>query len=84
VTGRKDETTAEAGVVKRLVIVVLGGYLLLAIGNKVAEAAGIRRCGCADDCWCRRPVLSLFRWVFPWPHRSRHTADEKAGLEPAH
>jgi hypothetical protein len=26
------------------------------------------RCGCAADCWCQRPVLSTFRWVFPWRH----------------
>jgi hypothetical protein len=51
---------------KRLVGFLLGAYLLLAVGNKVAEAAGARRCHCADECWCRRPGLSLFRWVFPW------------------
>lgn len=60
---------------KRFVVVVLGGYLLLAVGNKVAEAAGAMRCGCADDCWCRRPGLSLFRWVFPWRHRIHHASE---------
>src|SRR5829696_4119078 len=26
------------------------------------------RCGCASACWFKRPVLSTFRWVFPWQH----------------
>ncbi|CAI9418142.1 hypothetical protein HIDPHFAB_03196 [Nocardioides sp. T2.26MG-1] len=68
---------------KRLVLIVLGGYLLVAVGNKVAEAAGMMTCGCADDCWCKRPGLSPFRWVFPWRHRGPHTAQEKATLEHA-
>lgn len=55
---------------KRVAALSLGVYLLLAVGNKVAEAAGARRCHCADECWCRRPGLSLFRWVFPW-HTNR-------------
>ena len=66
---------------KRLVLIALGGYLLVAVGNKVAEAAGMLTCGCADDCWCKRPGLNLFRWVFPWRHHG-HTAEEKAALEP--
>lgn len=59
---------------RRALLVALGAYLLLAVGNKVAEAAGAMRCHCADDCWCRRPGLSLFRWVFPW-HTSRQDSD---------
>ena len=60
-------------------LAVVGGYLLLALGNKAAEAAGAMRCGCADDCWCKRPGLNLFRWVFPWGHGSQHHAhDERA------
>lgn len=66
---------------RRAVVVLAGGYLLLAIGNKAAEAAGAIKCGCAEDCWCKRPGLSLFRWVFPWGHRSTHTAHGKALLE---
>jgi hypothetical protein len=68
--------------VKRIVLVTLGGYVLVAAGNRVAEHFGMRRCDCAQDCWCHRPGLSLFRWVFPWGHRAAHTADEKAGLDP--
>ena len=67
---------------RRSVTVLVAGYLLVAAGNRVAEHVGVMRCGCAADCWCRRPGLSLFRWVFPWGHRSAHTAEEKAGLDP--
>lgn len=66
---------------KRIVLVVLGAYVLVAATNRVAELFGLRACGCADDCWCHRPGLSLFRWVFPWGHRSANTADEKAELD---
>lgn len=62
---------------RRVLRLLAGGYLLLALGNKAAEAAGAIRCGCAEDCWCRRPGLNLFRWVFPWGHRITHTAHEK-------
>jgi hypothetical protein len=61
---------------------LLGAYLLVAAGNRVAEHFGAMTCGCADDCWCRRTGLGLFRWVFPWRHQPRHTAAEKAGLNP--
>lgn len=67
---------------KRVLVLVLGSYVLVAVSNKVAEAAGMMTCDCADDCWCKRPGLSLFRWVFPWGHRNAHTADEKAAFDP--
>lgn len=66
---------------KRTMLIVLGGYLLVAMGNKVAEAAGAMTCECADGCWCRRPGLSFFRWVFPWLHRGAHSADQKANFD---
>ena len=69
---------------KRFVLSVLAGYVLVAAGNKIAEAAGAMTCGCAEDCWCKRPGLSLFRWVFPWRHRSAHTGKQKAAFDPAH
>jgi hypothetical protein len=53
----------------RLLRWLIGGYVLIAVLNRVAEALGLRRCGCAPDCWCKRPVLSIFRWVFPYGHR---------------
>jgi hypothetical protein len=27
-------------------------------------------CDCDPDCWCRRPGLSVFRWVFPRYHHN--------------
>lgn len=65
---------------KRIVLVLGAGYLLAAAATRLAEHFGMRSCGCADDCWCHRPGRSLFRWVFPWGHRSAHTAEEKADL----
>jgi hypothetical protein len=49
----------------------LGLYLLFAVVGRFVEGMGGVRCGCAADCWCQRPVLSTFRWVFPWRHHSR-------------
>lgn len=69
---------------KRFAFSVLAGYVLIAAGNKIAEAAGAMTCGCAEDCWCRRPGLSLFRWVFPWGHHSTHSSQQKADLDVAH
>jgi len=56
--------------VKRILGALVSAYLLLALATRVAEGLGARKCGCAQDCWCRRPLLSAFRWVLPWPHRS--------------
>ena len=66
---------------KRIVLVVLGAYLLIAVANKAAEATGAMTCGCADGCWCKRPGLNVFRWVFPWGHRGVHTAHDEAELD---
>lgn len=57
-------------VIRKLALVVAGGYLLFAVIGRFVEAMGAVRCGCAADCWCHRPVLSTFRWVFPWGHRA--------------
>ena len=54
---------------RTIVLGVVGLYLFVAIANRAAEAAGMRRCDCADTCWCKRPGLSIFRWVTP---RNRH------------
>jgi hypothetical protein len=68
--------------VKRAVLMLVGAYVLVAVGNRVAEHFGAMRCDCAEDCWCRRPGLNLFRWVFPWRHHPCHTGHEKAELDP--
>lgn len=54
---------------RRLLATLLGLYLTAAIVGRLLEAVGATRCGCADDCWCKKAGLSTFRWVFPWRHR---------------
>ena len=59
------------------------GFLLLALASRVADALQIGgprlRCGCAEACWCKQPVLTLFRWVTPgrWHLIDGMTAEEK-------
>lgn len=43
-------------------------YFQLAITGKLLERAGLLECECDRGCWCHRPVLSTFRWVFPFGH----------------
>ncbi len=42
--------------------VVAAGLITLAL-----ERAGFGRfrCACSSTCWCKRPGLSLFRWITP-------------------
>lgn len=54
---------------KRALMSLAGLYLLFAVIGRFVEGMGAVECGCADDCWCKRPVLSTFRWVFPRGHR---------------
>lgn len=58
--------------VKRLVAGVVAAYLLFAVSGRLVEAVGAVSCAGADNWWCHKPTLSMFRWVFPWPHRSHH------------
>jgi hypothetical protein len=51
------------------VIVSAALYLSSALGTRLAEAAGLTRCGCSSVCWCRKPMFSAFRWVMPVGHR---------------
>ncbi len=62
-------------------------YLLLAVSACAADALGVGgvrfHCGCDESCWCKRPGLTLLRWVTPrgWHHLGL-TADEmRAGIE---
>jgi len=43
-------------------------YLGAAVMGRVMEKQGAIRCECRDDCWCKQPGVSLFRWVFPYKH----------------
>jgi hypothetical protein len=53
---------------RRLIGGIFGLYVTAALIGRLLEATGRTQCGCAADCWCKKPVLSTFRWVFPWRH----------------
>ncbi len=55
-------------IVKRLFLGAASLYLLFALVGRFVEGIGAVRCGCRSDCWCKKPVLSTFRWVFPAGH----------------
>jgi hypothetical protein len=52
----------------KLVRLFAAMYLGGAVMGRIMESRGAMRCPCLDDCWCKRPGLSLFRWVFPYGH----------------
>jgi hypothetical protein len=56
--------------VKKLIVIVGLGYVVLALIYRAREAAGLLTCDCYPECWCRKPGLSVFRWVFPRYHRN--------------
>ena len=43
-------------------------YLGAAVMGRVLERRGMLTCDCRPGCWCKRPVLSVFRWVVPRWH----------------
>jgi hypothetical protein len=55
-------------IVKRFIRRLALIYLLFAVIGRFVEGMGAVRCGCAPSCWCKKPVLSTFRWVFPYGH----------------
>lgn len=61
---------AYLGCMSRILRSVVGLYVLFALIGRFVEAMGAVRCGCATTCWCHRPGLSAFRWVFPVGHTS--------------
>ena len=54
---------------RRILLALSGLYLLAALATRLSETMGMRTCGCSDDCWCKKPGLGAFRWVFPRGHR---------------
>ena len=46
-------------------------YIAAALIGHAQERRGAITCECQEDCWCKRPGLSLFRWVFPLAHKLR-------------
>jgi hypothetical protein len=60
---------------KRALMSLAAVYLLFAVIGRFVEGMGAVERGCADNCWCTRPVLSTFRWIFPWGHGGPAQAD---------
>jgi hypothetical protein len=71
---------------KRVATMLVGGYLTAAAVGLVRERMGLITCGCAADCWCHKPGLGAFRWVFPKGHKSSWTGGSKPTVlsEPRH
>jgi hypothetical protein len=46
-------------------------YLGAALAGRIKEQHGEITCECDAACWCKRPGLSLFRWVLPLGHTPR-------------
>jgi hypothetical protein len=59
----------ESEMIRRVVGALAAVYLLSAVIGRFVEEMGAVRCGCAPTCWCKRPILSTFRWIFPWGHQ---------------
>ena len=46
-------------------------YVGAAARGLAKETRGDLRCTCEPECWCKKPGLRLFRWVFPFRHSLR-------------
>jgi hypothetical protein len=67
--------------VRRLLVRAALVYVLFAVIGRFVEGMGAVQCGCAADCWCRQPVLSTFRWVFPYGHRGADPCGKAAASQ---
>jgi hypothetical protein len=56
---------------KRGVLFVGVVYIAAAVIGHIQERRGAITCECQEDCWCKKPGLSFFRWVFPRGHKLR-------------
>jgi hypothetical protein len=69
-TARIDECCGTvAAMLKRGLLLLATLYIAAALVGHVQERFGAIRCECREDCWCKRPGLSFFRWVFAFGHR---------------
>lgn len=70
---------------RRIILGIIGLYVLAALVTTAAEKTGAwKRCGCEPECWCRKPGLSLFRWVVPVSKHHLLTAADKQLLAESH
>lgn len=62
---------------RRLIGWLVVAYLGAAVVGLMRERLGMISCGCAEQCWCKRPGLGLLRWVFPRGHKSSWEGEPK-------
>jgi hypothetical protein len=67
--------------VRRSLNLAILGYVLAGLVSLGLERIGYYSCGCLPDCWCKRPALRVFRWVFPYGHHLALSAEAKRSLE---
>jgi hypothetical protein len=60
---------------KRVLTLMAFGYVVVGLIALGLERSGVYECGCTPECWCKRPGLNVFRWVFPRFHRLRSHED---------
>jgi hypothetical protein len=77
VDGRDVRLRVYRSMMKRLLAVLVVGYVGVALLTKAWEATGRLSCGCDADCWCQRRELRLFRWMLPYRHRSEAAIEWK-------
>ena len=68
---RKSDGATVVNMLKRGLLFLGALYIGAALIAHAQERRGAIRCECGEDCWCKRPGLSLFRWVFPFGHKPR-------------
>jgi hypothetical protein len=73
-----DQGEGAVARLKRLLLGIGSTYLLFAVIGRFVEGMGAVDCECSADCWCKRPVLSLFRWVFPYRHLNHRECESPA------
>jgi hypothetical protein len=62
----------------RALKLLLIGYIAAGVIALALERAGLYECQCEPDCWCKRPGLNVFRWVFPRFHRPQQPQEQLA------
>ena len=68
---------------RRTIQVAILGYVVLGLATRSLEEIGLfHRCQCDPDCWCKRPGLTIFRWVFPRGHTGPWNRTEVTELNP--
>jgi hypothetical protein len=77
-TGARGRTLSDV-VRRRLVTFGLLSVVAAAVYGHLMEMAGRVACACEPSCWCKKPGISLFRWVTPnaW-HRIWQNPEAKA------